>query len=157
MGLIQKTVGLGLVAIGSFYLGQDQAPTYGERNVDQAISTLVVKANDALDQAEKKYIVKDQKPEPNTPTKCQCNGTKEIVHGDGHKTPCTCSPCECKKPGQAEVKECNCSKEDIVNTVDQSVRSAFDNYVKEYRERAAAAEKAKKEAESQPTPQGAVQ
>lgn len=154
MSLLQRTIGLGLVAVGSFYLGQDQQ-TYGERNVDQAVSVLVTKANSALDQAEKKYIFKDIKPDPNTPTVCKCNGTKEIVHGDGHKTPCTCNPCNCKKPGESVVKECNCNKAEMITTIDQSVRTAFDNYVKEYRERAAAA--AKKEVEDKATPQGATQ
>jgi len=29
---------------------------------------------------------------------CECNGTKELIHGDGHKTPCPCteSPEGCK-------------------------------------------------------------
>lgn len=30
-------------------------------------------------------------------TKCTCNGSKVIVHGDGHKTPCPCDVCTCKK------------------------------------------------------------
>ena len=31
---------------------------------------------------------------------CECNGTKELIHGDGHKTPCPCSEspqgCQCR-------------------------------------------------------------
>lgn len=30
-------------------------------------------------------------------TKCTCNGSKVIIHGDGHKTPCPCDVCTCKK------------------------------------------------------------
>ena len=43
---------------------------------------------------------------------CECNGTKELIHGDGHKTPCPCSEspegCQCRpaKPvTQQEVKQ----------------------------------------------------
>lgn len=35
---------------------------------------------------------------------CECNGTKELTHGDGHKTPCPCvgteSGCKCKLNSQ---------------------------------------------------------
>jgi len=36
----------------------------------------------------------------NVVEKCECNGTKQIIHGDGHRTPCNCvnsgSECKCK-------------------------------------------------------------
>jgi len=39
---------------------------------------------------------------------CECNGTKELIHGDGHKTPCPCSEspqgCQCR-PTQPVTKE----------------------------------------------------
>ncbi len=39
---------------------------------------------------------------------CECNGTKELIHGDGHKTPCPCSEspqgCQCK-PAQLITEE----------------------------------------------------
>jgi hypothetical protein len=42
---------------------------------------------------------------------CECNGTKELIHGDGHKTPCPCteSPegCKCRSAQpvtQGEIK-----------------------------------------------------
>tara|TARA_Y100001958_G_C21125047_1_gene468024 strand:+ start:254 stop:685 length:432 start_codon:yes stop_codon:yes gene_type:complete len=42
---------------------------------------------------------------------CECNGTKELIHGDGHKTPCPCteSPegCKCRPTQpvtQGEIK-----------------------------------------------------
>lgn len=42
-----------------------------------------------------KLIIKN----PDTVNKCECNGSKIIVHGDGHRTPCPCtgtaSGCKC--------------------------------------------------------------
>ena len=46
---------------------------------------------------------------------CECNGTKELIHGDGHKTPCPCteSPegCKCRSTQpvtQGEIKSNDC-------------------------------------------------
>lgn len=54
------------------------------------------------------YIVnsEDQNNQDEETRKCECNGTKQITHGDGHKTPCPCKEGECK-----------CEKEfkDIIN------------------------------------------
>jgi len=40
---------------------------------------------------------------------CECNGTKELIHGDGHKTPCPCteSPegCQCRSTQPVTKKE----------------------------------------------------
>ena len=40
---------------------------------------------------------------------CECNGTKELIHGDGHKTPCPCteSPegCKCKSQSTQPVEQ----------------------------------------------------
>ena len=40
---------------------------------------------------------------------CECNGTKELIHGDGHKTPCPCteSPegCQCRSTQPVIKKE----------------------------------------------------
>ena len=40
---------------------------------------------------------------------CECNGTKELIHGDGHKTPCPCteSPqgCQCRPTQPVTKKE----------------------------------------------------
>ena len=40
---------------------------------------------------------------------CECNGTKELIHGDGHKTPCPCteSPegCKCKSQSTQPVEK----------------------------------------------------
>ena len=40
---------------------------------------------------------------------CECNGTKELTHGDGHKTPCPCTGasdgCKCKHKPTQPLKE----------------------------------------------------
>jgi len=40
---------------------------------------------------------------------CDCNGTKELIHGDGHKTPCPCSEspqgCQCRPAKPITEKE----------------------------------------------------
>jgi hypothetical protein len=50
------------------------------------------------------YIVNSQTeiPQPDNVSECDCNGSKEMIHGDGHKTPCQCfntgdGTCKCKK------------------------------------------------------------
>lgn len=49
--------------------------------------------------ANDKDVNVDITPEPSE--ECQCGGSKEIIHGDGHRTPCQCinsgGPCNCKK------------------------------------------------------------
>lgn len=42
--------------------------------------------------------------ENDTVNKCDCNGSKEIIHGDGHKTPCPCT---------GDPEGCKCSKKQI--------------------------------------------
>lgn len=62
----------------------------------------------SFDDTEKLIIKK-----PNEPIKCDCNGAKIIVHGDGHRTPCPCtgttSGCQCGKsqaaPAMAVVEQ----------------------------------------------------
>jgi len=45
-------------------------------------------------------------------TKCECGGTRQLTHGDGHKTPCPCDPCDCVKvASDAGSCPCGCSEE----------------------------------------------
>lgn len=44
---------------------------------------------------------------------CDCNGSKFIIHGDGHKTPCPCENCTCVKVSLNSVKPSCCS--DLAN------------------------------------------
>lgn len=102
-------------------------------DVETRLKGVVAKANEVMDKHEGELKTS---PPPAPVTECKCGGTGEIVHGDGHKTPCTCeSPCKCEKPkalfGEAE-------KADLEKFIETAVQKSFDNYVKEYRERAAA-------------------
>lgn len=101
----------------------------------------VARVNLILDKYEKKLLEK----KPNIPVgpteECKCGGTGKIVQGDGHVTPCTCpAPCTCK-PAQ-EVAPAQqilpLTKEELESMINQAVQVSFDNYVKNYRERAAA-------------------
>ena len=65
---------------------------------------------------------------------CECNGTKELIHGDGHKTPCPCSEspqgCQCRATQpitKKEVKETTqVVKQSCVNgTCSPSSRSSW--------------------------------
>ena len=103
-------IGLGcgfLIGILCFSQVEDvkSAELFGSRNIETEVKAEVARVNLILDDSEKKYITKP-KPKPVNPTnECKCNGTKEIVHGDGHKTPCTCSalPEGCKCVAKQEV------------------------------------------------------
>jgi len=52
-----------------------------------------------------KLIIKN----PDTVNRCECNGAKIIVHGDGHRTPCPCtgttSGCKCGTNQQQELQQ----------------------------------------------------
>ena len=56
------------------------------------------------------YIVNSfdsKKPKPDEVEKCDCGGSKVMVHGDGHKTPCQCfntgdGVCRCAKASEIE-------------------------------------------------------
>jgi thiol-disulfide isomerase/thioredoxin len=42
----------------------------------------------------------------NNESKCECGGTKVIIHGDGHKTPCPCpGTCNCSKTKTQEPEQ----------------------------------------------------
>ena len=102
-------------------------------DVETRLKGVVAKANEVMDKHEGELKTS---PPPDPVAECKCGGTGEIVHGDGHKTPCTCElPCKCEKPkalfGEAE-------KADLEKFIETAVQKSFDNYVKEYRERAAA-------------------
>ena len=70
---------------------------YNNGQIDKAVlETFKKEISVAFDSAEKDII----KVIPDIPVnKCECNGTKEIVHGDGHRTPCPCpaGQCQCAK------------------------------------------------------------
>ena len=132
------------------YINQN-SQNFGSVQDDLArISSLVKKAQNSLDIAEKKYIIKETPtPSPQPDSKCKCGGTGVIVHGDGHKTPCLCpTPCKCSKT--VVSTESPPSKEDMEKFISKAVQVAFDNYVKEYREKAAAQQKQQEEKLSPP-------
>lgn len=84
------------IGIGLLFTQYDKAinnESFASRNVELELNSLVKQANLALDEAEKKYIKL-------SPQQCECNGAKVIVQGDGHKTPCLCNPCNCKKKSE---------------------------------------------------------
>ena len=70
-------------------------------------------------------------PDPNPPdpvTKCDCDGSKVMIHGDGHKTPCQCfnegdGICNCVKSGSSdqntsESSDCKCYNNGTCNCTD---------------------------------------
>ena len=70
-------------------------------------------------------------PDPNPPdpvTKCDCDGSKVMIHGDGHKTPCQCfnegdGICNCVKSGSSdqntsESSDCKCYNNGTCNCDD---------------------------------------
>ena len=75
---------------------ENENQVYGSRNIESELKSMTERVNLALDTSEKKYINKPKVSPDNPNNACKCNGTKEIVHGDGHKTPCTCEICRCK-------------------------------------------------------------
>lgn len=85
------------------YLEKDEVNfgSFGATQGDtERLTNLVKKADSVLASSEKKYIIKeDISPD----SKCDCGGSGYIVHGDGHKTKCTCpDPCKCEKPKSKE-------------------------------------------------------
>jgi len=113
-------------------LAQLNGPVMSAQDKESQLKGVVAKANGIMDKHEGEM---KPSPPPQPVSECKCGGTGEIVHGDGHKTPCTCeAPCKCEKPkalfGEAE-------KADLEKFIETAVQKSFDNYVKEYRERAA--------------------
>ena len=58
------------------------------------------------------FIVNEKSFDPeggDVQNECECRGTKELIHGDGHKTPCPCteSPegCKCKSQSTQPVEQ----------------------------------------------------
>lgn len=55
----------------------------------------------------------EPKEEDEVVVKCKCEGTKVIVHGDGHKTPCQClnsgsGTCKCESPKEEKCNNPSC-------------------------------------------------
>lgn len=123
----------------------NEAQVVSSENVETRLKTGMAKANSIMDKYEGEI---KPSPPPQPVVECKCGGTGEIVHGDGHKTPCTCeAPCKCEKPksliGEAE-------KADLEKFIETAVEKSFDNYVKEYRERAAAQQVQPTQQQTQP-------
>lgn len=80
-----------------------QAEVYGSRDLQSDLKKEVDRVNTILDEAEKKYIKKDNIPKPAPPAPsigCKCNGTGELIQPDGNRLKCQCSRdggiCKCK-------------------------------------------------------------
>ena len=133
-----------------------EAEVLFEGTSKEDLKSEIDRINLILDKYEKALV----EVKPVTPPKeeCKCGGTGKIVQGDGHVTPCTCpAPCTCKKPSAEQaVKECNCNKEEMKEFINSAVTEAFNNYVKEYRERAAA-QQAEQQQSFQPQTQAVEQ
>lgn len=71
-------------------------------------SEVIVKLRETIQKAfvkvEAVIFKKEDAPKPVVPTKCECNGTGFITHGDGHKTPCPNYPGCTKGAGQVLPK-----------------------------------------------------
>jgi hypothetical protein len=71
-------------------------------------SEIIVKLRETIQKAfvkvEAVIFKKEEVPKPVVPTKCECNGTGFITHGDGHKTPCPNYPGCTKGAGQVLPK-----------------------------------------------------
>tara|TARA_R110001599_G_scaffold35606_1_gene112322 strand:+ start:635 stop:1030 length:396 start_codon:yes stop_codon:yes gene_type:complete len=84
-------IGLGLIAALVFYQVNSQLPKNGMSNDE--INATIVDMKDAFDKAEQSVLgvdpnpVTPKVPDPD-PAKCICQGTGEIVQGDGHITQC---------------------------------------------------------------------
>lgn len=77
---------------------------YKDGKIDQdSLSQFKTSVSQAFDTAEKS-ILKVDNPIVN---KCDCNGNKIIVHGDGHRTPCPCvgsaTGCQCKMKSSEQI------------------------------------------------------
>lgn len=91
-------LGFGISAVYFYQQNEVQNnQVYGSRNIETEVKAEIERVNLILNDAEKKYIKTNiPKPKPPNPIECSCGGTKEIVHGDGHKTPCPCGTnCVC--------------------------------------------------------------
>lgn len=113
----------------------NSATVSSSEGTEDRLNAGVLKANSIMDKHESEL---KNSPPPSPVAECKCGGTGEIVHGDGHKTPCTCDkPCKCEKPksvfGDAE-------KADLEKFIETAVQKSFDKYVEEYKKRVAAAQ-----------------
>lgn len=74
------------------------------------------------------FIVNDEQQDekPDDDSKCECNGTGYITHGDGHRTKCPCDNCNCakKEEPQSEVTtcQCGCNKEECECSIEKKVQ-----------------------------------
>lgn len=97
-----KEIVLGIVLASTLVFGSIKI--YNNEKIDiEALNAFKKEVSSSLDSVEKEII----KVIPDTPiNKCECNGTKEIVHGDGHKTPCPCpsDQCTCVKTQAPEIE-----------------------------------------------------
>lgn len=101
---------LGIVALLMLFVSEnidiDKKDTFAARNVEDSVMKTKKIVNDVLDKNEK--VIMNNKPEPNpipNPDNlvCRCNGSRVIIHGDGHQTPCQCI----SKPGGCICKPLN--------------------------------------------------
>lgn len=95
-----------LLGLGYSFV-QEQPQPIQARNVEQEVLNMQKTVNSAIDIAEQKYIKKGPSPTPSPDdgkiSICRCNGSKVMVHGDGHQTPCQCTT----KPGGCVCKPLN--------------------------------------------------
>ena len=91
--LTKMIIGLGLITTMVFYQVNLQLPKNDMSNDE--INATIVDMKDAFDKAKQSVLGVDPDPDPVTPkvpdpdpAKCICQGTGEIVQGDGHITQC---------------------------------------------------------------------
>jgi hypothetical protein len=135
------------------YSAQAEPEVLFEGTSKEDLKSEVSRINLILDKHEKSLL--EKKPDiPNGPAEeCKCGGTGKIVQGDGHTTDCTCpKPCSCKKTASEFLTEQPMTRDEMKEFINQAVTEAFNNYVKEYRERAAA-QQAEQQQSFQPQPQ----
>ena len=97
---------LGLIVgytYSQYNVADKQLQVYGSRDIESDLKKEVERVNIILDEAEKKYIKKENVPKPAPPEPsigCKCNGSGELVQPDGNKLKCQCSRdggvCKCK-------------------------------------------------------------
>lgn len=73
------------------------------------------------------FIVNDEQQDekPDDASKCECNGTGYITHGDGHKTKCPCDNCTCAKKEEPQTEstcKCGCNKEGCTCSIEKKVQ-----------------------------------
>lgn len=85
------------VSLGSEQDTNNYSEVYANRNIESELKAEIDRVTLILNSSEDKYIKTNiPKPKPPSPVECTCGGAKEIVHGDGHKTPCPCGAnCVC--------------------------------------------------------------